>query len=529
MTTVKRIGLAVSTVAGVYIASALLAAPPSQMVMAAGRSCESLTGLTLQHAKITQAETVAAGAFTPPGAARGTGAAASSAARLYATLPSFCRVAATLTPTEDSDIKIEVWLPAAQWNGKFQAVGNGGLAGVISYSALAEAVAGGYASASTDTGHVGGSATFAVGHPERIIDFGYRSLHEMTVQAKVIVDAFYGTAPLLSFWNGCSQGGRQGINEAMRYPGDYNGIVAGASSVNQALLHAVRLALNRKVNRTAGSYIPPEKYPAIHDAALQACDAADGVKDGVIDSPLRCKFDPGVLACKGADSASCLTSEQVESARAMYAPVTDPNTGRTFFPPLLLPGSELSWNILGSREPYATAAESLKYVVFKDPSWDAKRFNLAVDADRAVRMDGNVIGLADPNLRPFFSRGGKLLMYQGWADPQMPTMNSVTYFTSVVKEVGASAVGTSIQLYMVPGMGHCQGGPGTDRFDKMAAIERWVATGKAPAFLPASHVTDGKVDRTRPVCPYGQAARWNGSGSTDDAANFTCVAEPAPR
>jgi feruloyl esterase len=495
------------------------------VVAAAERSCESLIGLSLPNASITMAETVSKGSFVPPGAARAGGPAAAEATRVYTSLPSFCRVAATLKPTADSDIKIEVWMPAAEWNGKFQAVGNGGLAGVISYSALAAAVAGGYASASTDTGHVGGSATFATGHPERIIDFGYRSLHEMTVHAKTIVDAFYAAPPKLSFWNGCSQGGRQGINEAMRYPGDFDGIVAGASSVGQALLHAVRLARNLDVNRSADSYIPPEKYPAIHDAALHACDAADGVKDGVIDSPLRCRFDPKVLECKGADSPSCLTAPQVETARLLYAPVTDAKSKRVFFPPLLLPGSELSWGTLASREPYGTAVEGLKYLVFKDPTWDASRFDLSVDADRAVKMDAGVIGLADPNLRPFFDRGGKLLMYQGWADPQMPVMNSVTYFNNVVKEVGRQAVGNSIQLYMVPGMGHCQGGPGTDRFDKMAAIEQWVSTGKAPDFIVASHATGGKVDRTRPVCPYGQAARWNGKGSTDEAANFACVAE----
>ena len=184
-------------------------------------SCDSLARLALDNAKITVAQDVAAGAFTPPGPAR-QGGAAPQQPRAFAALPAFCRVAATLTPSSDSDIKIEVWLPASRWNGKFQAVGNGGWAGSISYTALAAAVAAGYATASTDTGHVGNTGAFALGHPEKVIDFGYRAVHEMTVQAKAVIDAFYGARPTLSIWNGCSQGGRQGITEAVRYPADFD-------------------------------------------------------------------------------------------------------------------------------------------------------------------------------------------------------------------------------------------------------------------------------------------------------------------
>jgi len=520
MTTCTRVLAATAVTVAVFAG-----APPRgglrAPLLAAGQSCENLAHLTVQNARITSAAIVSAGRFVPPNASA---AEAAGAGQIYTTLPAFCRVAATLTPTTDSDIKIEVWLPLDRWNGKFQAVGNGGLGGSISYSALAEAVAGGYASASTDTGHTGGSATFAAGHPDRIIDFGYRSYHEMTVQAKVIIGAFYGGPAKLSFWNGCSGGGRQGINEAMRYPDEYDAIVAGAPSVGQARLDAVRLGFNKNVNRTADSTIPPSKYPAIHEAALAACDANDGVKDGIIQDPTRCHFDPGVLACKGTDSAACLTPPQIETARMIYAPVTDTRSGRTFFPPLLLPGSELGWENLAGRQPNPTTSERLKYLVLKDPGWDAARFDIGVDIDRAVQLDNGVTGLADPNLKPFFASGGKLLLYQGWADQQMPAMNTVTYFNEVVKAVGPSTVGTSVQLYMVPGMGHCQGGPGTDHFDKMAAIERWVAGGKAPAFLPGAHQTNGKVDRTRPICPYGQIAKWSGKGSTDEAANFSCAA-----
>jgi feruloyl esterase len=448
---------------------------------------------------------------------------------VYGTLPSFCRVAATLTPSSDSDIKIEVWLPTSGWNNKFQAVGNGGWAGTIAYPALAAAVARGYASASTDTGHVGNTAAFALGHPEKVVDMGYRAVHEMTVQAKSIIDAYYGNAPKLSFWNGCSQGGRQGITEAMRYPADFDGIVAGASALNTMFMGGVRIALNQAVHKTPDSYIPPEKYAMVHNAVLEACDALDGVKDGVLENPTRCRFDPKVLECKGPDGPGCLTTAQVETARVLYAPVKNEKAGALLFPALLQPGSELGWATLAGPEPLGNALEGFKYVVFKDANWDWHRLNGATDIDLAVKMDNGVLGLRDPNLKPFFDRGGKLLMYHGWSDPQVPSMNSVTYFNDVANKVGKVAIGKSIQLYMVPGMNHCQGGPGTDTFDKMGAIEQWVEKGRAPDQIVASHRTDGKVDRTRPLCPYGKVAKWKGTGTTDDAANFTCVVEAPER
>lgn len=495
----------------------------------APRSCESLTTLKLDHTSITSASRVAAGAFIPPpppGAAGGSALPNADAMRAYRSLPSFCRVVATSRPSTDSDITIEVWLPdAAGWNGKFQAVGNGGWAGVISYGALAAGLQDGYAAASTDTGHVGGSGAFALGHPEKLADFGYRAVHELAVQSKAITDAYYGSAPKLSFWNGCSTGGRQGVTAAMRYPADFNAIVAGAPSVNQALLHAVRIYINRIVHRSADSYIPAGRHQLIHQAALQACDAQDGVKDGVIENPLRCRFDPKVLECKEGYGTDCLTSAQVETAKALYAPITNPRTGEVVAPPLLQPGTEAQWNILAGPEPLGIFADFFKYVVFKDPQWDARRFDPRTDIDRAMSDDYHVVGLADPNLKPFFDGGGKLLLYHGWADAQVPAQNTIKYFGDVVRATGSDAVGKSIQLYMVPGMGHCRGGAGVDTFDKMKAIEDWVQQGRAPESILASKVADGKAVRTRPLCPFGKVAKWNGSGSSNDAANFSCVAE----
>ena len=495
---------------------------------AAATSCEDLSALIPISAKVTGATTVAAGVFRSPTAP---GENAAAAAARFASLPAFCRVTATLKPSSDSDIKIEVWLPVAGWNGKFQAVGNGGWAGVIPYTSLASAVAGGYASAGTDAGHSGNSAAFALGHPEKVIDMGYRAVHEMTVHAKAIVAAYYGDAPKLSFWNSCSQGGRQGITSAVRYPADFDGIVAGAPAVNFMHLNAGRIALNQAINRTPAHVIPREKYAMVHAAVLDACDGLDGVKDGVLEHPRACRFDPQMLECNGADAASCLTAPQVDGARASYAPVKHPGTGNVVIPGLEH-GAELSWGTLGGPQPLGNAVEAFKYVVFQDANWDWRRFNLATDLERGDSADNGVLASTDPNLTPFFDRGGKLLIYHGWSDPQVLPGNTIDFFNRVIDVAGRDAVGTSMQLYMVPGMSHCRGGAGTDTFDVMDAIEQWVASGQAPARITASRIANGTVERTRPLCPYGQVATWDGTGSTNEAASFACVPEatiPASR
>jgi len=331
-------------------------------------TCESLTSLKLDTVTITTAQVVAAGGFVPPGAATATAA--------YRNLPAFCRVAATLKPSDDSDIKIEVWMPVQNWNGDFQAVGNGGWAGSISYGAMAAALADGYSTASTDTGHTGGTAAFALGHPEKYIDMGYRAVHEMSVQAKAIIDAFYGRSPSLSMWNGCSQGGRQGITEAERYPADYDAIIAGAPSVYQMSLYGVRVAINVAIHTPPQGDIPATKYPMIHTAMLNACDGLDGVKDGVLEDPTKCHFDPAPLLCKGADDASCLTAPQVATVKALYSPITNKKTGAALSPALLLPGSELGWATLAGPATLGLAVQAFQYVVFKDPNWDWHTFDV---------------------------------------------------------------------------------------------------------------------------------------------------------
>src|SRR6516164_7198019 len=414
-------------------------------------SCESLKSLSLENSTITSSETVAAGQFSLP--ATGRGAAQQNAA--FKQLPSFCRVAASLKPSSDSDIKIEVWLPVSNWNGKYQAVGNGGWAGVIRYSALAEGLARGYAMSSTDTGHVGGSGSFALGHQEKLIDFGYRSEHEMTVKSKAIINAFYGSAPQYSYWNGCSTGGRQGLKEAQKYPNDFDGIIAGAPANRTAMSLWVAAA----VLKDKASYIPPAKYPIIHQAVLNACDSLDGVKDGLLEDPRQCKFDPKVLLCKGDDGPSCLTAPQVEAARKIYSPAKNPRTGKELFPSLV-PGTELGWGVQAAGpDPSANIFDHYKYVVYKDPNWDWRTFNFDSDIARSEQPDNVVMNATDPNLKPFFSHNGKLLIYHGWADTNVATLNTIKYYKAVVDTMGGpTKTSDNVRLFLEPGMGHCGGG-----------------------------------------------------------------------
>jgi len=483
-------------------------------------ACEDLAKLSLPNTKISLAEVVPAGDFKMPNAP--------PAAPPLRNLPAFCRVAADITPAPDSDIKMEVWLPVSGWNGKFQGVGNGGWAGAISYGQLADALQAGYATASTNTGHdgEGSDASFALGHPEKVTDFAWRSVHEMTLKAKSVIAAFYDKQPARSYWNGCSTGGKQGLKEAQKFPDDYDGIVAGAPANYWTHLMAGDVWIGQATHSDPAAYIPPAKYPMIHRAAIDACDAADGLKDGLIDDPRACHFDPAVLACKEGQQDDCLTAPQIEAARKIYAGAKNPRTGEQVFPGLE-PGSEPQWVVFaGSPEP-PIVASYFKYLLFKDPAWDFRKLDLDKDVAAAEKFDNGLIAATDPNLKPFVAHGGKLLLWHGWEDGLIAPRNSINYFESVGKVLGAKT-GDSVRLFMAPGMFHCNGGDGPNRFDAVAAVDDWVEHAKAPERIVASHRTAGQVDRTRPLCPYPQVATYSGSGSIDDAANFACSAPRKP-
>jgi feruloyl esterase len=472
----------------------------------AATPCEKLASLSLPNVTITTAERITTGSF-----------------RQFNSLPAFCRVAATLKPSTDSDIKIEVWMPLSGWNQKFQAVGNGGWAGAISYDALAKAVRDGYATTSTDTGHIGANGKFALGHPEKLIDFGYRAVHEMTITAKEVVKAFYDNAPRFSYWNGCSTGGRQALKEAQRFPTDFDGIIAGSPANPRTRLSTWQMWIAHAALKEPASYIPPTKYPIVHKAVMETCDAIDGLKDGLIDDPRKCSFDPKVLVCTEGDGPSCLTASQVEAARKIMSPVTNPRTGETWFP-RTEPGTELEWDVTAKGpEPFAAAVDQYKYVVFENPNWDWRTMNFDTDPARADAMDMDTINAIDPDLSAFQARGGKLFMYHGWADGNVAPGTSVNYYNSVVEKMGdASKISDWFRLFMMPGMAHCSGGEGPDTFQPMDVIQAWVEKGEAPSRVVASHANNGKVDRTRPLCSYPQVARYKGTGSIDDAANFEC-------
>jgi tannase/feruloyl esterase len=502
--------------AAVLTAIVLALALPREPLTAAG-ACDKLTSIALPNVTITTAADVAAGAFRPTG--DGGGDDPPPNARAFAALPAFCRVAATLKPSSDSDIRIEVWMPTANWNGKFQAVGNGAFTGSVNYAQMAPALARGYATSSTDTGHAGNTGSFALGHPEKAVDFAWRAVHEMTVASKTIIAAYYDSRPRLSYWNGCSAGGRQGLKEAQRFPGDFDGIIAGSPGLDwtgraaQAVRGAQRLADER-------ARLTPEKARLLHNAVVAACDMQDGVRDGLLAEPSKCTFDPGVLQCKGADEADCLTSPQVTTARALYSPLPNSKTNRQTAG--LQRGSELGWTDLGwTASARATGLDQFRYFVFKDAAWTVDRFNAQTDLARADDADDGLLNAMDPGLKPFIDRGGKLIQYHGWNDPQISPGNSVQYFESVVKALGPK-VQDSYRLFVAPGMGHCRGGEGPNVFDPVAALEQWIEQKKAPDQIVAAHTTNGTVDRTRPLCPYPQIATYKGTGSIDEAANFAC-------
>ena len=524
-------------VASLFVPSALTSATAAD---APARSCASLTQLNLPNATITSAAPVAAAAFLPPGLKPD-----EKVPPVFTSAPAFCRVAVTLTPTSDSDIKVEVWMPASGWNGKFRGIGNGGFAGYISYGGLAAAVSQGYAAASTDTGHSTQGAEWALGHPEKIVDYGYRGVHEMTVNAKTIVKAFYGVAAKPAYFASCSNGGRQALMEAQRFPDDYDGIIAGAPA--NSWVPMVSKGLKELKALDGPGYIPASKVPAIDQAVSAACDAQDGLKDGVINDPRQCHFDPSVLLCKDKESDTCLTSPQIDSLKSIYADARDLAGGPDF--PGLLPGAEdgrggwAVW-ITGSEEGKSLGTFFVTGyfadMVYGKKDWDFRNADVAAAEKLAQEKTGDSMNALNPDLKPFLTHGGKLILYHGWNDPAISALNTVRYYKSAVAAVGAKAAEQSIRLYMVPGMQHCAGGPGATIFgqideepranaehDIFTSLVEWVEGGKAPGTIVAAKYSGPEAktpEMTRPICPYPQAAEYKGTGDPKRAESFACAA-----
>jgi feruloyl esterase len=503
---------------------------------AATTPCASATfsGLGLANTVIASAAPVPAGPFVPPNATSSVN------------VPAFCRVQGVATPTSDSVIHFEVWMPAAGWNGKFDGAGNGGYGGSFSTPGgfMVNALLRGYATAGSDMGHVaavtpGGS--WALGHPEKVADWGYRATHVTAESAKAIIRAFYGAGPRLSYFTGCSDGGHEGLMEAQRFPADYDGIVAGASANFWTHQSAAWVwEEERSGLDNPASVIPPSKLPMISQAAVAACDALDGVVDGLITDPRACHFDPATLLCQRGDAPACLTAPQVEALKQIYRGPVNPRTGQQIYPGLER-GGEYGW----PGDQGSLGRDFFRYFVFGDPTWDYHTLDFDHNIALADAKVGAVINSTSADLRAFEARGGKLIMYHGWNDPRVNPRNSINYVERVVAQMSSgrsnddggegndALEGTRefLRLFMAPGMGHCAGGPGLNTFDTLTALEQWVERGVAPDKLIASNAglsfpynveTPGTGSFTRPLCPYPEEAVYAGHGSTNDAANFVC-------
>jgi feruloyl esterase len=461
----------------------------------------------------------------------------------------FCRVVAASRPTADSSIGFEVWMPpAGNWNGKFQGVGSGSSAGSIGVAAMLVALRDGYAVMATDNGHVtdasrpNGAAeqTWALGHPEKVVDFAYRAQHVSTVAAKELTKRYYDKAPSQSYFVGCSQGGHHALMEASRFPDDYDGIVAGAPGWQWANLMVAELWNSAPYLQDQTALTAP-KMTLLNNAVIQACDALDGVTDGVIDDPRKCTFNPAMLQCTGADAANCLTPAQVAAANHIYGG-TRKSDGQQIFPAYTR-GSELGWTgLYTGATPGGSGWDFFRYSVFQNPSFNNATFNFDTDADRALgtQLLGQTVASiynATPNLGAFLARGGKLIMYHGWADQQITPLSSIDYYQQVQAALGQGATDSFLKLYLLPGIGHCSGGPGVANIggstgsaaaadpehDVVRALDRWVSQNAAPTALVGTRIVSNVANRTRPLCPYPQVAKYKGSGSIDDAGSFSCA------
>ncbi len=495
---------------------------------AAQQSCESLKSIRIRNVTITSVTAGGPGYELPS-----QGGLTNMPARKI-NVP-FCRIQAFSSPTSDSHIGIEVWLPApANWNGKFLAAGNPGFIGSLASSGLADIMQRGYVAAGTDTGHVDEGFQWAIGHPEKWADWGYRAVHEMVVVTKTLAQAYYGKPIQYSYWNSCHNGGNQGLNEAQRYPEDFDGIVAGdpaywISRLQPGSLYISWVALKDGVN--GPGYIPSAKLAVINKAALAACDGDDGLVDGLIEDPTRCNFDPASIQCKGGDEPTCLTAAQVDTVRKIYAGAKFKD-GTPIYSGFER-GSEPTWSFMIEKEPFSVNINYFKGMVFQDPDWDFRTFDVDRDTRLAIERTSRYVDGNNPDLKPFKEAGGKLIIIASWNSMGLPPRQVVEYYKSVEKVMGGPEKTRDFaRLFAVPGSGGCPGFVrNTEDFKAFEAMVDWVEKGIAPEKIIYSHReagsgargAPGKVYRTRPVCAYPKVSRYKGSGDINDAANFACV------
>jgi feruloyl esterase len=516
---------------------------------AAATPCALLAGMSIADGTIDSAALITA-PFTTT--------ASSGPALITVSAPfPFCKVTATLTPTTDSNIQMELWMPdAAHWNSKFLGVGNGALTGAIWHTSMVRPLQAGYAVANSNLGHNATNANWALGHPDKVIDYAHRGDHVTALASKAIIDLFYGTGPERSYFHGCSNGGHQALMEAQRYPEDYDAIIAGAPW-NQWTHQNVEFIWRA----LALEQLNPAKRAVITSAVMAQCGNRDGGlgADGYLNAPQRCDFKPKSLQCAGADGPTCLTASEVEAVEKIYAGPVNPETGLSLFPGFER-GSEFGWVGFG-----AFSNNLFQNMVVGNPTFDFHDFDFSDDVDFFDSVLANTINSTNPDLSAFRARGGKLLMWHGWTDTTLEPRSTVNYYNSVVAVTGS---GTSVEdlanganhgallskrrqhlehtqsffrLFMAPGVNHCGGGLGPNSsfaytlanavgsldadHDVLAALDRWVEDGTAPDRLIASHFTAGVADKTRPVCVYPQIAEYNGTGDPNLPASWACVSD----
>jgi feruloyl esterase len=482
----------------------------------------ALASISLPSATITSVQSVAAGAFVPP---QGRGGAAGAP---WADLPAFCRVSVT-TKMLNSDVKFEVWMPAQGWNGDFQPAGSSYWGGAIPFGRMRALVKGGSATVGTDLGIAGfAGPSFVLDHPEKLENLKMEPLDAAIERAKTLLAKFYGSGARFSVMDECGGGGSRDVMAVVqRFPADLDAAVA-VNFTNYGTRHGIaQMWLYDTTHRSPANFIPAAKLPVIHQAVLDACDLLDGVKDGVLENPKQCQFDPAVLQCQSADGPTCLTAAQVDSVRRIYQMPRHTRTNEGIYGPME-PGSELGWwPMIGEPEPYGYALSFYRSLVFKDPSWTySKRpVNFDSDIDAAETPAHLAINHTNPDLSGFVNHGSKLMLVGGWVDDLQP-QNVVSYYESVVKTMGADRVRNAVRLFMVPGMHHCFGGtlPGAYKvdFDPAQAVREWRTTGRAPDQIVVMTSGRGWPTRKRLVCAYPQVSKYKGSGSTDDPGNFAC-------
>ncbi len=444
------------------------------------------------------------------------------------TVPAVCQILGFAAPTADSRINFELWVPlAASWNGKLLVFGNGGYSSAIDYAEMVTFVARGYAVMGGDTGHIGGDLRFVIDHPEKMTDWGTRSVGEIAKAAKPVVQGVQGRAPSRTYYSGCSTGGHQGYAAVQHYPEVFDGVVAGAPGNNRTRLNVAFLAryrANRKPGDDSGTVIlPATKLPAIASAVVRACDATDALADGVVSDPRQCRFDTASLLCPaGTDTATCLTPVQKTVLDTFYTDIKNPRSGELIYP-AFPPGAEMGLQqYWGSTEP--TRADYWRHWVFAGASFNWWEFDYDRHLAEADRRVGTRVDQVNTDLGAFKARGGKLIVYNGWNDPVVNARDTIAYYERVrARQNGQAATDEFFRLFLVPGMAHCGGGTGTSTFDMVAALEAWVERAVAPEVVPASRVTGGVVTRTRPLCAYPSLAVYAGTGSIDEAASFRCA------